>query len=136
MDTLEKVARLIHDGITITRLIQAQIEEGTMQTHDEFHNSPEVIAFTKRIHNTIIEGMDEARNRTYLSLFDASRLKEHLRHGSVHMLNVMHHDNMRKLDNEGGNEFDHAVTRFFAAACIDDKMQKEAMKGLQEEIAE
>jgi len=107
---------------------------------EDFHNSPEMRAFSRRINQTISSGVDVSKGRT-LDSWRSDPIKKHLRHGCVHMLNVMHHENMElpDKDSEGrqrGNQFNNAITRLFFAATIHDVTQREAMRGMQEEIAE
>lgn len=104
-------------------------------TERELHESTEMRAFTSRIYRTMLAGINEEKKRDWLS-WRSRPINEHMRHASVHMLNVMHHENMERRDSEGGNEFDHAITRMFFCATIHDSKVKEAMRGMQEEIAE
>lgn len=107
-----------------------------MQTRHDFGNSPEIQAMIDRIYTVMKAGMNPEKGRTWSS-WKGRGASEHIRHAVVHMCNVHHVQNMNKIDRDTGlREIDHALTRMFFCVTLDDKAQKEAMRGMVEEMAE
>lgn len=112
----------------------------TILTDEEFHNTPEMKALSRKINQTIILGYRSKEGRTMNSWRNDS-IDYHLKRGAVHILNVIHHQNMDLPDKDDddklrGLQFDNAVTRMFFASTLHDGIKKSSMKNMQEDIAE